>query len=264
MENYEVVKDLGAGNFGVARLMRHKDTKELVAMKYIERGLKVLWSASRVSFIPTVCIRCNLFLLRLQFPVRLRVDLSPSPMTDDWFALYDLQIDENVAREIINHRSLRHPNIIRFKEAIRAICSFFLFIPRAFLCFFPPMPIKNSDQCFSFVLIAISAGRLDPDPSGNSDGVRCWGRAFRPYLQCWSFQWRWGSYFPSMLSPQSCLDLDQSHLAKRCPSSLSCSGTGKILLPAAHLGGRLLSLHGNDREWTGVQHMIWHLYCHRQ
>ena len=28
-----------------------------------------------------------------------------------------LQIDENVAREIINHRSLKHPNIIRFKEA---------------------------------------------------------------------------------------------------------------------------------------------------
>jgi serine/threonine protein kinase len=29
-----------------------------------------------------------------------------------------LQIDENVQREIINHRSLRHPNIIRFKEVI--------------------------------------------------------------------------------------------------------------------------------------------------
>ncbi|XP_038681787.1 serine/threonine-protein kinase SRK2A-like [Tripterygium wilfordii] len=29
-----------------------------------------------------------------------------------------LQIDENVAMEIINHRLLRHPNIIRFKEAI--------------------------------------------------------------------------------------------------------------------------------------------------
>jgi serine/threonine protein kinase len=26
------------------------------------------------------------------------------------------QIDENVQREIINHRSLRHPNIVRFKE----------------------------------------------------------------------------------------------------------------------------------------------------
>lgn len=41
MEKYEVVKDLGAGNFGVARLLRHKETKELVAMKYIERGRKV-------------------------------------------------------------------------------------------------------------------------------------------------------------------------------------------------------------------------------
>ncbi|KAK9691697.1 hypothetical protein RND81_09G212800 [Saponaria officinalis] len=67
MEKYEVMKQLGSGNFGVARLMRHKHTQELVAMKYIERGLK---------------------------------------------------IDENVAREIINHRSLRHPNIIRFKEVV--------------------------------------------------------------------------------------------------------------------------------------------------
>ncbi|KAK6131893.1 hypothetical protein DH2020_034366 [Rehmannia glutinosa] len=66
MEKYELVKDIGSGNFGVARLMRNKETKELVAMKYIERGHK---------------------------------------------------IDENVAREIINHRSLRHPNIIRFKES---------------------------------------------------------------------------------------------------------------------------------------------------
>ncbi|KAG9135471.1 hypothetical protein Leryth_007229 [Lithospermum erythrorhizon] len=67
MEKYEVVKDIGSGNFGVARLMRNKETKELLAMKYIERGHK---------------------------------------------------IDENVAREIINHRSLRHPNIIRFKEVV--------------------------------------------------------------------------------------------------------------------------------------------------
>jgi hypothetical protein len=67
MEKYELLKDIGSGNFGVARLMRNRETKELVAMKYIPRGLK---------------------------------------------------IDENVAREIINHRSLRHPNIIRFKEVV--------------------------------------------------------------------------------------------------------------------------------------------------
>ncbi|KAE9446876.1 hypothetical protein C3L33_21226, partial [Rhododendron williamsianum] len=40
MEKYELVKDIGSGNFGVARLMRNKETKELVAMKYIDRGLK--------------------------------------------------------------------------------------------------------------------------------------------------------------------------------------------------------------------------------
>ncbi|KAI5068485.1 hypothetical protein GOP47_0016830 [Adiantum capillus-veneris] len=65
MENFEEMKDIGSGNFGVARLLRNKKTQELVAVKYIERGPK---------------------------------------------------IDENVKREIINHRSLCHPNIIRFKE----------------------------------------------------------------------------------------------------------------------------------------------------
>uniref|UniRef100_A0A9I9D7A4 non-specific serine/threonine protein kinase n=1 Tax=Cucumis melo TaxID=3656 RepID=A0A9I9D7A4_CUCME len=64
-DRYEPLKDLGSGNFGVARLVKDKKTNELVAVKYIERGKK---------------------------------------------------IDEKVQREIINHRSLRHPNIIRFKE----------------------------------------------------------------------------------------------------------------------------------------------------
>lgn len=40
-ERYELVKDIGSGNFGVARLMRDKKTRELVAVKYIERGEKV-------------------------------------------------------------------------------------------------------------------------------------------------------------------------------------------------------------------------------
>ncbi|KAF7828757.1 serine/threonine-protein kinase SRK2I [Senna tora] len=66
-DRYDFVDKIGSGNFGVARLMRDKQTKELVAVKYIERGDK---------------------------------------------------IDENVKREIINHRSLRHPNIVRFKEVI--------------------------------------------------------------------------------------------------------------------------------------------------
>ncbi|KAL5181724.1 Serine/threonine-protein kinase SRK2A [Glycine soja] len=70
-ERYETLKELGSGNFGVARLAKDKETGELVAIKYIERGKK---------------------------------------------------IDANVQREIVNHRSLRHPNIIRFKEVRLCFC----------------------------------------------------------------------------------------------------------------------------------------------
>ena len=38
MEKYEIIKDLGAGSFGVAKLCRDKDSSELVAIKFIERG----------------------------------------------------------------------------------------------------------------------------------------------------------------------------------------------------------------------------------
>ncbi|VVA16190.1 Hypothetical predicted protein [Prunus dulcis] len=67
MERYEIVKDIGTGNFGVARLVRDKFTKELFAVKFIERGQKIA---------------------------------------------------EHVSREIMNHRSLEHPNIVRFKEVL--------------------------------------------------------------------------------------------------------------------------------------------------
>ncbi|KAK7311119.1 hypothetical protein RJT34_09039 [Clitoria ternatea] len=66
-ERYEIIKDIGSGNFGVAKLVREKRSGKLYAVKVIEKGLK---------------------------------------------------IDEHVQREIINHRSLKHPNIIRFKEVL--------------------------------------------------------------------------------------------------------------------------------------------------
>lgn len=40
-DRYELVRDIGSGNFGIARLMRDRQTDELVAVKYIERGDKV-------------------------------------------------------------------------------------------------------------------------------------------------------------------------------------------------------------------------------
>ncbi|KAJ1398514.1 Serine/threonine-protein kinase, active site [Sesbania bispinosa] len=66
-ERYEIIKEIGSGNFGVAKLVKEKRSGELYAVKIIERGQK---------------------------------------------------IDEHVQREIINHRSLKHPNIIRFKEVL--------------------------------------------------------------------------------------------------------------------------------------------------
>ncbi|KAG6474825.1 hypothetical protein ZIOFF_064040 [Zingiber officinale] len=51
MEKYEVVSELGSGNFGVARLLRHKGTKELVAMKYIPRGHKVVLTPTHLGIV---------------------------------------------------------------------------------------------------------------------------------------------------------------------------------------------------------------------
>ena len=60
-ERYETLKELGVGNFGVARLVRDKKTKELLAAKYIERGMTVCIK-DRILF--SVC--CSRWLL---FPV---------------------------------------------------------------------------------------------------------------------------------------------------------------------------------------------------
>ena len=41
MERYDILRDLGSGNFGVAKLVREKANGKFYAVKYIERGLKV-------------------------------------------------------------------------------------------------------------------------------------------------------------------------------------------------------------------------------
>ena len=50
MERYEVIKDIGSGNFGVAKLVRDVRTKELFAVKFIERGMKV---TDLIDFLPS-------------------------------------------------------------------------------------------------------------------------------------------------------------------------------------------------------------------
>ena len=61
-DRYELVKDIGSGNFGVARLMRNRADGQLVAVKYIDRGEKVRYNTelSRL-FLPLLLL---LLLLR--------------------------------------------------------------------------------------------------------------------------------------------------------------------------------------------------------
>ncbi|KAE8721956.1 transmembrane 9 superfamily member 3 [Hibiscus syriacus] len=51
MDKYETVKDIGSGNFVVERLMHNKETKELVAMKYIDRGQKVILTPTHLAIV---------------------------------------------------------------------------------------------------------------------------------------------------------------------------------------------------------------------
>lgn len=53
-DRYELVRDIGSGNFGIARLMRDKQSRELVAVKYIERGEKVILFRFAYVFAPVL------------------------------------------------------------------------------------------------------------------------------------------------------------------------------------------------------------------
>ena len=45
-DQYDFIKDIGSGNFGVTRLMRYKQSNEQVAIKYIARGCSVSYYLS--------------------------------------------------------------------------------------------------------------------------------------------------------------------------------------------------------------------------
>jgi serine/threonine protein kinase len=68
-DRYELVRDIGSGNFGVARLMRDKQTEELVAVKYIERGEKVHVLILKAFFI--FYLRRNFLFFVCAFQLRL-------------------------------------------------------------------------------------------------------------------------------------------------------------------------------------------------
>jgi hypothetical protein len=60
MERYEVIRDIGSGNFGVAKLVRDVRTKELFAVKFIERG-QMVTANHRPFLVPSPPQRSSFF-----------------------------------------------------------------------------------------------------------------------------------------------------------------------------------------------------------
>uniref|UniRef100_A0A6N2M9T9 Protein kinase domain-containing protein n=1 Tax=Salix viminalis TaxID=40686 RepID=A0A6N2M9T9_SALVM len=121
----------GSGNFGVAKLVREITTGELLAV----RG--VGWW----NFVKIVCRVCALMgsegrsfdasFTTERTSIGLNVALETACEKPDQaaaaeglqesshaFDIPEATIDEHVQREIMNHRSFKHPNTIRFKEVL--------------------------------------------------------------------------------------------------------------------------------------------------
>lgn len=59
-DRYEWVKEVGKGSYGVAELMRDRETGELVVCKYIERGDRVSRRASSPQACPeSACLAAS-------------------------------------------------------------------------------------------------------------------------------------------------------------------------------------------------------------
>lgn len=64
-ERYEIIKGIGSGNFGVAKLVRERQSGKLYAVKIIERGLKVC--ALVFNFISLLIYACCLCLRPIKY-----------------------------------------------------------------------------------------------------------------------------------------------------------------------------------------------------
>lgn len=116
---------------------------------------------------------------------------GPKKKKSDWWSSWLIlflscysasQIDENVKREIINHRSLRHPNIVRFREVS-------MFLQFHLVC------VQGSG---SYILLSFCLnfhpGHFNTNSSSHCYGICIWRRALWSNLQGRAFFWGWGFY----------------------------------------------------------------------
>jgi hypothetical protein len=148
------IRDIGSGNFGVAKLMRNKATNELVAVKYIERGERVRGGAragrAAGAWLHAIscwqCRRRRGSTLQWLQPARQQAQLG-TPLSRQRGGgggvtrrgacararrqtaprcvrpATRTQVDKNVEREILNHRMLLNTNVVSFKEVCVRACA---------------------------------------------------------------------------------------------------------------------------------------------
>ena len=96
---YRKIKDINSGSYGPVQLCHDNRTNEQVAVKFIERGEKVLY-------------RC----ISLTQPSGLSKTGWCCARLSQQFIVSVSQITKYVGRELLNHNRLLHPHIIQFKE----------------------------------------------------------------------------------------------------------------------------------------------------
>ena len=99
------IRDLNRGTFGFVQLALDTQTGTQVAIKFIERGEKVLRFRSYQPNINPLVEWQNVSRLVL-------VDLSDRRV---------LQIDKYVEHEILNHKRLNQPHIIELREVCHSL-----------------------------------------------------------------------------------------------------------------------------------------------
>ena len=108
---FDRLRVLGRGNYGVTWLMRDRSTSLLYAGKFMERG-------PAVGDLEMTCAAIKSPRLPPPPPPPPPPDHRSQRTASDPPCLCRSQINVDVEREVLNHRQLAHPFIIKFKKVL--------------------------------------------------------------------------------------------------------------------------------------------------
>jgi hypothetical protein len=153
---YVKIADLSSGSFGFVQLARNTETNELVAIKFIERGdrcgrgqgglMRGVGAFGLAAAAAGERQRRRRLALRSVSPPHPQ-PTQPTPPTDPPNrppAPGQPRVNRYVEAEILNHRSLRHPHVIEFKE---------VFVTSEYICI--AMEFASGGSLFTYVQRAV-------------------------------------------------------------------------------------------------------------